>query len=262
MSLAFLPNLRLHWQEDGNPKGQPVIFAHALGLDLTMWDALIPLLPPDLRLIRYDHRGHGGSDCPAPPYAMGAMIRDAEQLIDHLALRNCVFIGSSLGGLVAQGLATKRPDLIRALVLANTAAKIGTPATWAARCASLREGGMDAIADQTIERWFPKPFRDGPEVAHWRARLLACRLDGYIGAASAIGGTDLITPTSGLTLPSLVIAGGQDGSTPADLVRELAELIPGSRFALIRSAGHLPAIDRPAEFAALIASFVADLPNP
>lgn len=262
MSLAYLPNLRLNWREDGNPKGQPLIFSHALGLDLTMWDGLVALLPRELRLIRYDHRGHGGSDCPAPPYSMGAMIRDVEQLIDHLGLRDCIFIGSSLGGLVAQGLAAKRADLIRALVLANTAAKIGTPASWQVRCDSVRKGGLGAIADQTIERWFPKPFRQTPDAAHWRARLLACRLDGYIGAASAIAGTDLITPTSGLTLPALVIAGGQDGSTPADLVRELAELIPHSRFALIRNAGHLPAIDRPAEFSALLASFIADLPDP
>lgn len=257
--LAWLKDLRLNWREDGDPKGAPVVFAHALGLDLTLWDQIIPLLPPGLRLIRYDLRGHGASDVPPPPYAMGALVRDVEALLDQIGVKDAVFVGLSVGGLVAQGLAVKRLDLVRGLVLSNTAAKIGTQALWDDRVRAVQAGGVAAIADAVIARWFGKAARDGDTGRLWRERLLACPADGYAGVAAAIGGTDFMTPTSGLRLPTLCIAGADDGSTPPDLVRELAELIPGSRFQLIRRAGHLPPVDQPHAFAEALTGFLRDI---
>lgn len=250
---------RLHWRDEGDPQGAPVVFAHALGLDLTIWDKVLPLLPPGLRLIRYDLRGHGASEVPPSPYSMGALVRDAEALLDRLKVRNCVFVGLSVGGLIAQGLAVKRLDQVRALVLSNTAAKIGTRAIWDERVAAVRAGGVAAVADGVLARWFPPAFLDGAEGRHWRARLLACPAEGYAGTAAAIGGTDFLTPTSGLRLPTLAIAGSEDGSTPPDLVRELADLVPGAEFRLIRGAGHLPPIDRPKAFADALTEFLAAL---
>ena len=254
MPLAFLPDLRLNYRDEGT--GAPVVFSHALGLDLTMWDAVLPHLPEGLRIVRYDHRGHGGSDVPAPPYAMGALVRDAERLLDHLGVRDCVFVGLSMGGLVAQGLAIKRLDLVRGLVLSNTAARIGNDALWQARSATVATGGIEALADATMERWFPRRFRAEGRHLPWRARLLATSPEGYRGACAAIGGTDFYTPTASLTLPTLAIAGSDDGSTPPDLVRETAELIRGAEFTLMRGSGHLPAIDAPAAFARHLTDFL------
>ncbi len=169
MPLLFLPDLRLHYTDDGPRTGPPVVFAHALGTDLRLWDDVLPLLPPGLRLIRLDMRGHGQSDVPAPPYAMGALVRDAERALDALGVRDAVFVGLSIGGLIAQGLAVKRLDLIRALVLSNTAAKIGTPSVWQDRIAAVRAGGLAAVSEATLARWFPRPFRETPEAATWRA---------------------------------------------------------------------------------------------
>lgn len=186
MPLAFLPDLRLNYLDEGT--GAPVVFSHALGLDLTMWDAVLPHLPKGLRILRYDHRGHGGSDVPAPPYAMGALVRDAERLLDHLGVRDCVFVGLSMGGLVAQGLAIKRLDLVRGLVLSNTAARIGNDALWQARSDTVATGGIEALADATMERWFPPPLpRRGAAPALARAiafhiaRWLSRRLRGDWG---------------------------------------------------------------------------------
>lgn len=239
-----------------------MIFSHALGLDLGMWDAVLKLLPQSLRLIRYDHRGHGRSDVPDAPYAMGALVRDAERLLDHLGIRDCTFVGLSMGGMVAQGLAVKRPDQVGALVLSNTAAKIGTAEGWQKRIDVVRAGGIEVIADEVIARWFGTRQRDAALLAHWRARLSATPIEGYVGCCAVLAGADFITPTSGLTCPTLVIAGSEDGSTPPDLVRELADLIPGATFSLIRGAGHLPPVDRPDEFAALLSGFLARLPQP
>lgn len=256
MKILDLGDIHIHWREDGDPAGAPVVFANALGTDFRLWDQLVPLLPKALRLIRYDMRGHGLSSCPPGPYAMGALVRDAERMLDALGVRDCVFVGLSLGGMVAQGLAVKRLDLVRAMVLSNTAAKIATPGVWAERIAAVRAGGIEAVADATMQRWFSKPFREGPEMQGWRNMLVRQPVEGYLGAMAAISGTDFYTPTSCLSLPTLAIAGTEDGSTPPDLVRETAELVKGARFELIRGAGHLPPVERPAEYAGLLARFL------
>lgn len=256
VNILDLGDIQLHWRQDGDPAGPPVVFANALGTDFRMWDRLIPLLPQGLRLIRYDQRGHGLSACPPGPYAMGALVRDAERLLDALKVGDCVFVGLSVGGLIAQGLAVKRPALVRAMVLSNTAAKIGTAETWADRIASVRAGGIEAIAEATMERWFARPFRATAEMRGWRAMLTRQPVEGYCGVAAAIAGADFLTPTSGLTLPTLALAGSEDGSTPPDLVRETADLVKGSRFRLIRGAGHLPPVEKPAEYAAVLTEFL------
>lgn len=258
MPQADLGDVALHYREAGDPAGAPVVFAHALGTDLRLWDAVLPRLPAGLRLIAYDGRGHGGSDAPPGPYAMGTLIRDAERLLDHLEVRDAVFVGLSLGGLVAQGLAVKRLDQVRALVLSNTAAKIGTKDMWQARAAAITEKGLGPQIDGMLERWFTPAFRRNRsrEADTWRARLEAQPPQGIAGCCAAIAGTDFYTPTSGLRLPCLVIGSSDDPATPADLVRELTGLIPGARFALVRRAAHLPPVEQPADFADHLTTFL------
>lgn len=258
MQICDLKDLQIHYCEDGDPLGAPVVFANSLGTDLRLWDKVIPLLPQSLRLIRYDKRGHGLSSCPPGPYAMGALVRDAERLLDALNVREAVFVGLSLGGLIAQGLAVKRLDQIRAMVLSNTAVKIGTAEMWNQRIAAIRENGIESIADATMERWFSKAFRATPELHGWRSMLARQPVEGYTGCCAAIAGTDFITPTSGLTLPTLAIAGSEDGATPPDLLRETAEIIKGCRFHLIRGAGHLPCVEKPAEYARVLTDFLKE----
>jgi 3-oxoadipate enol-lactonase len=167
-----------------------------------------------------------------------------------------MFVGLSIGGMIAQGLAVKRLDLIRAMVLSNTAAKIGNPAMWKERIAAVNEGGVEALADGVIERWFSKGFCAGPDIDLWRNMLAQQSNAGYAGCCAAISGTDFYTPTSGLRLPTLGIAGTEDGSTPPDLIRETVDLIPGSQFHLIRKAGHLPCVEQPIEYAQVLTDFM------
>lgn len=259
MRMADLGDVRLHYRIDGDPDGPPVVFSNSLGTDLRLWDAILPLLPGGPRYIRYDTRGHGLSSLPPGPYTMGALVRDAERLMDHLGIRDAVFVGLSIGGMVAQGLAVKRPDLVRALVLSNTAARIGTPEIWAERIAAVKRDGIEVLAEAVMGRWFSKAFRDTAEMELWRNMLVRTPAEGYWGCSAAISGTDLYAPTSGLRLPALGIAGSEDGSTPPDLVRETLGLIPGSTFHLIRRAGHLPCVEQPAEYAQVLTGFLRDL---
>jgi 3-oxoadipate enol-lactonase len=259
MKIARLGDVALHWREDGDPGGAPVVFANSLGTDLRLWDDIVPLLPPGLRIIRYDKRGHGLSSCPPAPYSMGALVTDAERLLDHLGVTGCVFVGLSIGGMIAQGLAVKRLDLVRGMVLSNTAAKIGTARMWEERIAAVRAGGIEALADAVMERWFSKTFRQTDALTAWRNMLVRQPAEGYIGCGAAIAGTDFYTTTATLTLPTLAIAGTEDGSTPPDHVRETADLIKGSRFHLVRGAGHLPCVEKPGEYAEVLTAFLREI---
>ena len=122
MQIFDAGDARIHYRVDGPPDGAPVVFSNSLGTDMRLWDPVLPLLPKGLRIIRYDKRGHGLSSVPTGPYKMGALISDCERLLDHLEVKACVFVGLSIGGMIAQGLAVKRLDLVRAVVLSNTAA--------------------------------------------------------------------------------------------------------------------------------------------
>ncbi len=161
--------------------------------------------------------------------------------------------------MIAQGLAVKRLDLIRALVLSNTATKIGNRDIWDTRIAAVEQGGIESLADAVMERWFSAQFRATPELALWRNMLTRQPDAGYAGCSAAISHSDFMTPTSGLRLPALGIAGSEDGSTPPDLVRELMDLIPASKFKLIRRAGHLPCVEQPQEYAEVLNEFLANV---
>ncbi|MEX0340768.1 MAG: 3-oxoadipate enol-lactonase, partial [Arenibacterium sp.] len=252
MNIVDLGEIELHYRVDGDPDGAPVVFSNSLGTDLRLWDAILPHLPAGLKIIRYDKRGHGLSSLPHAPYAMGALVGDVEKLLDHLGVKDCVFVGLSIGGMIAQGLAVKRLDLVRAVVLSNTGAKIGTTELWQERINMVMEHGIEALADSIMERWFSRDFRQTTELKLWRNMLVRQPAEGYAGCSAAISGTDFYTTTAGLRLPALGIAGDADGSTPPDLVRETIDLIPGSQFKLIRGAGHLPCVEKPEKYAAIL----------
>ncbi|NNK16453.1 MAG: 3-oxoadipate enol-lactonase [Sulfitobacter sp.] len=256
MKMFDTGEVRLHYRVDGPEDGPPVVFSNSLGTDMRLWDPILPLLPKGLRIIRYDKRGHGLSSCPPAPYTMGSLVTDVERLMDHLGVKDNVFVGLSIGGMTAQGLAVKRLDLVRALVLSNTAAKIGTPEMWDERIAAVEKDGIEALADAVMERWFSAGFRATPELELWRNMLVRGEDAGYAGCSAAISGTDFYATTATLRLPALGIAGSEDGSTPPDLVREMMDLIPGSKFHLIRKAGHLPCVEQPEEYAQVLTDFL------
>ena len=259
MKVADLADVALHYRDEGDPQGAPVVFSNSLGTDLRLWDGVLAHLPAGLRLIRYDKRGHGLSSCPPAPFSMGSLVHDVESLLDMLEVREAVFVGCSVGGLIAQGLAVKRLDQVRAMVLSNTAAKIGTAEMWQTRIDAVEAGGIEAISDAILERWFSKAFLQTPELEAWRAMLVRQPAKGYTGVSSAIAGTDFYSTTAALTLPTLAIAGSEDGATPPDLVRETAELVKGSRFELMRGIGHLPMVENPKGYAELLTGFLKEV---
>lgn len=213
--------------------GPVLVFSHSLGLDHSVWDDVVAHLP-DYRCVRYDLRGHGHSDVPSGPYSMGTLIADAEAVCDTLDLRDVVFVGLSVGGLIAQGMAVKRLEIVRAMVLIATGAKLGQPEPWHTRAKTARAGGMATIAPEMLARW-----NMGDDVEELESLLSQADPEGFAATCEAIAGTDFYTPTSGLRLPTLGLGGTKDKATPPDLVRETTDLVLGSSFELVRGAGHI-----------------------
>ncbi|MFK7944596.1 MAG: 3-oxoadipate enol-lactonase [Paracoccaceae bacterium] len=259
MNVFETEDVRLHWREDGDPSGAPVLFANSLGTDLRLWDAVLPLLPRGLRFVRYDKRGHGLSDCPDGPYTMETLTADAAALIEGLALGPVAVVGLSIGGMIAQGLAAGRPDLVNGAVLSCTAARMGTPEIWEGRMAAVRAGGIDSIADAVMERWFSPSFRASPKMSPWRNMLTRTPVAGYLGCSGALATADLTSSTPGIDRPVMAIAGEVDGSSPPAVVKATADLIKGARFHTVPGVGHLPCVEAPEAYAALISPFLKEV---
>ncbi len=249
----------LHTRIDGPEDGPVVMFANSLGTDLRVWDLMLPYLPDGLRTVRFDKRGHGLSDCPKAPYDMAEQVSDAEAVIDAYGLKDIVFVGLSIGGLIGQGLAARRPELLRGLVLMDTAAKIGSPEMWQERIDGLRAGGIGSMADGILDRWFaPEMRNDAARLAPWRNMLTRTPLEGYIGCCSAIAGADFTASTSVLTIPVMAMAGSEDGSTTPDMVKATADLCNGA-FHVVPNTGHLPCVEAPEQAGALISDFLKEV---
>lgn len=237
-------------RQDG--AGPPLVFLHDLGATAQHWDGVLGRMSHH-HCTALDLRGHGTSDVPHGPYKMGGLIGDIETVMDSFEIRDAVVVGVGLGGMIAQGLAVKRLDLVRGLVLCATAAKFGQPDPWHTKAKIARTQGMRALAEDTFTRW------GGAVPNTAKGQFLSTTPEGYAACCEAIAGTDFYTPTSGLRLPTVGLCGTADKTTPPDLARETTDLIPGSEFHLIRGAGHLTPLTHPADVALHLTQFLRNI---
>lgn len=258
MAALIRPWGKMHYRVDGPAEGPTVVFANSLGTDLRLWDDVIRLMP-EIRAIRFDKRGHGLSDL-GGAVTIADYAEDAAALIEAVvpAGQQVVFAGLSIGGLIAQALASARPDLVRALVISNSAAKMGSAESWDARVSAIRAGGIESIADAVMERWFAAKFRATPELSIWRNMMTRSDVEGYIAACGALAAADQTAATAALTLPAMVIVGDQDGASPPALVKATADLIQGARFHILPEVGHLPPVEDAPAMVALLRAFLKD----
>jgi 3-oxoadipate enol-lactonase len=248
----------LHHGLDGTGAAPALVFSNSLGTDYRIWDRVAARLGDRFRLIRYDSRGHGLSGCPPGPYTIEDNVADLAALLDHLDVSGAVVVGLSVGGMIAQGLSAARPELVKGLVLCDTAHRIGPPELWNERMAAVRTDGIEALAEPILERWFSATFRaEQPEaLAGWRAMLTRTPVEGYLGTCAAIRDGDLGAAARAISVPCLCVVGSEDGATPPALVRSLADLIPGARFEVVQGVGHLPCIEVPDQLADMMIDFM------
>jgi len=249
----------LHHQIIGGSGNKPVIvFINSLGTDFRIWRDVIVRLAGSYPLLTYDKRGHGLSDVGLAPYSIEDHVDDLIGVLEHLKVNNAVICGLSVGGLIAQGLYVRRPDLVKALILCDTAHKIGTAEMWAARIKAIKESGLAGIVDGVMERWFTPAFRNSdPAFPGYRNMMLRQPVEGYVGTCAAIRDADYTAAAGRIAVPTLCVVGDQDGATPPDLVLSLAKLVPGARYEVIKDAGHIPCVEQPEMLTTIIEAFLA-----
>ena len=241
-------------------RGEAVVLVHAIGCDSAMWDGVAPALEKHFRVVRVDVRGHGASPVPARPYSLGQLAGDIAALFDRLRIERAHWVGLSMGGMIGQAFALAHGERLGRLVLANTTSSYGTDGRkmWEARAKAVEEGGMAAITDLAMTRYFSDEFRERhPDVvARVRTRFLATNPDGYIGCCDAIRDLDFTAQLSRIGAPTLVIAGEKDAGTPPAMSEVMAARIPGARMAVIPGAAHLSAVEDGTRFGTLVSDFL------
>lgn len=250
----------MHYTLNGAAGAPLVTLSHSLATHLGMWEPQAATLAARYRVLRYDTRGHGGTDAPAGPYSLEQLAEDAYQLLRVLGVSRTHFIGLSMGGMIGQLLALTHPEAVRSLVLCDTSSR--TPAeaqpAWDERIRTVKAQGMGPMVEPTIARWFTPGFiRERPDaVEPVRAMIRTTRPQGYIGCGCAIRALDLTDRLSAIRVPTLVVVGEDDPGTPVAAARAIHEQIAGSELVILPSAYHLSNIEQAEAFNAAVLGFL------
>jgi len=253
-----LRGLRFHCRVDG-PAGAPwVVFSNSLASNLTLWDEQVEWLKNRFRILRYDQRGHGSTDVPSSACTFDDLTGDAAALLDYFQVEGATFIGVSMGAVTGLLMASRHPERVARVVAADGqwCAPETARGVWEERIRLAEKGGMSALAGPTIERWFTaESVAAGlPVIDRARRTIGETRLDGFIACVRALESYDFREEISSIAIPVLLVAGACDGTMP-QVMNEMHRAINGSKFQLIEGAGHLPNLERPAEFNRLIDEF-------
>jgi 3-oxoadipate enol-lactonase len=258
MAFVELGDVRIRYELEGPGNVPVVMLSNSLGTDLSMWDRQAAAWRGKSQVLRYDTRGHGQSSVTPGPYTIEQLGGDVLRLLDALKLSKVHFCGLSMGGQTGMWLGLNAPHRLGKLVLSNTAAKIGTPEGWGTRIEAVRNGGMKAVSGAVIERWFTAPFRarEPRTVAQVQRLLETTKRDGYIANCEAVRDFDCREKLGEIRVPTLVISGSSDTSTPAADGQFIAEKIPGAKYAEL-SAAHLSNIEDEGQFTKTVGDFLS-----
>ncbi|HEU5127672.1 MAG TPA: 3-oxoadipate enol-lactonase [Glycomyces sp.] len=226
--------------------GAPVVLINSLGSTLEMWAPQVDSLAGRFRLIRFDTRGHGGTNAEPGDWTVGDLADDVADLLEGVGAERAHLVGISLGGAIAMATALRHPERVDRLVLMSTAPKIGTIESWHERAATVKAEGCGAIADAAMQRWFTPGFRDGrPEVvADFRERFAACDAEGYASCCEALAKFDLRGRLGGIEAPTLVVYGTDDEIVSRADAEGIAEEIDGAEVMAVEGAKHLVSVER------------------
>jgi 3-oxoadipate enol-lactonase/4-carboxymuconolactone decarboxylase len=248
--------INIHWLQDGPPTGAPLLLIHSLGTNGHLFDAQIPALAASFRVIRPDLRGHGLTTCTTGPYSLELFADDLAALMDALQLEKVQLGGVSIGGLISQAFAARHPQRVASLMLIDTAMAIPPAQSWTERAAKVRAEGIAAIEDGVIARWVTPAALSAPETAGLRAMLTRTPAEGYAAACEAIAAADLTASTAKLRVPTAVIVGEQDQSTPVSAALAMHNAIAGSTMTVIEHAAHLPNFEQAEAVSAAMLGFL------
>ena len=254
-------DITTHVQIDGAKDAPPLLLIHSLGTTGGIWEPQAHALAGQFRCIRPDLRGHGLTEVTPGPYSIEGLARDMFGLLDALGIEAAFVGGVSIGGAIAQAMATLAPARVRGLILADTAMNFGPPQGWLDRAAAARRDGLALPAATVLERWVTAPFRSDPTAIGLRNMLLRTDPEGYAGAAEALARADQTETTPKLRHPTLVLVGDHDQATPPSCAEALAAAIPGARLVVLQEAAHIPTVQQPDAVIAAMTAFLLAWPD-
>ena len=257
MPLLQLNSGSIHYELSGPEEAPALLFSNSLGTDLAMWDPQASGLSQEFRVVRYDTRGHGQSAVTAGPYAIDQLADDVIQLLDSLKLRQVYFCGLSMGGMIGMSLALRVADRLHKIVLCSTAPRIGSAESWNTRIETVRKGGMAAVVDGVLQRWYTPTFRSSSPAAieSTKKTLLHAPVEGYVACCAAVRDADMREAISGICVPTLIITGAHDPvTTPAD-GHFMESRIAGAKYRELPAA-HLCNIEAGAAFTRELCAFL------
>jgi len=257
VQFAHVNGVTIHYQVIGAAGKPLIVFVNSIGTDFRIWRDVIVRLAGDYAILCYDMRGHGLSSTGSVPHSIEEHANDLAALMDHVRSGPALICGLSIGGMVAQMLWAQRPDLVSGLILCDTAHKVGTAEFWQARIKAVEEGGVEAIADAIMPRWFAPDFLNTVECRGYRTMLARQSSEGYAASCVALRDADLTDIAKRIDVPAIVVVGEHDGATPPSLCAEFARLIPNARFELIKNAGHIVPVEQPLMLSEIIRAFTA-----
>ena len=250
----------LNTQVDGPVDAPWIVLANSLGTNLTMWNQQMPMLTRHFRVLRYDTRGHGGSDTPPGPWSFDDFTGDVIALMDHFGIDRCAFMGLSMGGMTGLGLALVHPNRFDRVVCAD--ARADAPAAfrqmWDERIARVRANGLQAIVEGTMSSWFTEDWltvKTGVE-SDIRAMILGNDPVGYVACCDALKKLDYLRQLGEVGCPILYVGGDQDKGASPDVMAQMAARTPDGRYQTIEGAAHLANCNNPAIFNDIVEGFL------
>ena len=249
---------RLGHRLDGPDDAPVVVFGPSLGADLTMWDEQAGALRDDFRVLRFDHRGHGGSEVPDGPYSVADLGGDVLGLLDRLGVARFSYVGLSLGGIVGQWLAVEAGERLDRLALLCTAPSFPPASEWHDRAALVRRSGCCAVSEAVVGRWLTPAYanRRQETVARLQAMVSATPAEGYAGCCEALAEADMNPILGRIQAPTLVLSGSDDPVAPPATGEALAASISFAESRVVEAA-HLANVERSSEVTDLLANHLA-----
>jgi 3-oxoadipate enol-lactonase len=255
--------ISMNYTLDGPAAAPVVTLSHSLATDLSMWEPQMKALTARHRVLRYDTRGHGGTDAPAGAYSLAQLADDARALLAALGIARTHWVGLSMGGMIGQTLALASPGLFLSLGLCDTSSRIPAEAKplWQERIKTAETQGMEPLVEPTIGRWFTAPFREAHKdvVDGVRAMIRRTPPRGYAGCCHAISALDLTDRLSAIKLRTLIVVGEDDQGTPVAASQAIQSKIAGSQLEILKSAAHLSNMEQPEAFTRALTGFLSQI---
>jgi 3-oxoadipate enol-lactonase len=252
--------ISVHYTLEGPASGPVITMSNSLASNLSMWEPQMPVLTSRYRVLRYDTRGHGGTEATAGPYSLDELSEDVRALLRALDITRTHFIGLSMGGMIGQIIAIKYPQMLQSLVLCDTMSRVPIEAKpmWDDRIHTAETGGMEPLVEPTLARWFTEPFRQkgSPVLDQVRTMIRSTPPRGYTGCCHAIAALNLTDHLKAITLPTLIIVGEDDPATPVAASHVIHEQIRGSELVILKSAAHLSNLEQPEAFNQALTAFL------